>query len=57
MAFLIEDVKEIIMGLRSGEDYHKDRIEYHNQRLKSLQKDINMYQGKLNKAIGRRQNL
>ena len=54
MAFLLEEVKEIITALRSGENYHKDKIKFHSERLKSLEKDINMYQSKLNKAIGRR---
>ena len=57
MAFLIEEVKEIVMALRSGENYHKDKIKFHNDRLKSLQKDINIYQSKINSAIGRRHDL
>ena len=57
MAFLIEEVKEILIALRSGENYHKDKIKFHQERLKHLEKDINMYQSKINSAIGRRHDL
>ena len=57
MAFLLEEVKEIITALRSGENYHKDKIKFHNDRLASIQKDINTYHNKISKAIGRRQDL
>ena len=57
MAFLIEEVKEILIALRSNENYHKDKIKFHQERLKHLEKDINMYHNKISKAIGRRQDL
>jgi hypothetical protein len=57
MAFLLKEIKEILMALRSGENYHKDKIKFHQERLKHLEKDINMYQTKIANAIGRRQDL
>ena len=57
MATSIAEVKEIITALRNAQRSHQARIEHHKTKLELLDKDISMFQGKIYKGIGRRDDL
>ena len=50
---ILKEVKEIIYKLRERERHHNDRIKFHKEKVKLVNKDMIMYQTKINNAIGK----
>ena len=50
---ILKEVKEIIYKLRERERHHNDRIKFHKEKVKLVNKDMIMYQTKITNATGK----